>query len=151
MSDNRVIGRDNALPWHLPADLKHFKSVTMGKPILMGRRTFESIGRPLPGRQNLVLTRSLNWRHEGSGAWRGSLTGHGLSVGGGSGLRSGPPLLPQRPAEKGFQIPRFRNRRMYRVIRRLPAALQHLHEAARMTRGCLNPIQQVRVRQVIGA
>jgi dihydrofolate reductase len=56
-SDNDVIGRGNALPWHLPADLAHFKRVTLGKPILMGRRTFESIGRPLPGRRNLVLSR----------------------------------------------------------------------------------------------
>lgn len=57
-SENNVIGRDNALPWHLPADLAFFKRVTMGKPILMGRRTFQSIGRPLPGRRNLVLSRS---------------------------------------------------------------------------------------------
>jgi dihydrofolate reductase len=56
-SDNDVIGRDNALPWHLPADLAYFKRVTMGKPVLMGRRTYESIGRPLPGRRNLVLSR----------------------------------------------------------------------------------------------
>lgn len=53
-----VIGRDNAMPWHLPADLQHFKAVTLGKPVLMGRRTFEAIGRPLPGRRNLVLTRT---------------------------------------------------------------------------------------------
>ena len=57
-SDNNVIGRGNALPWHLPADLAHFKRLTLGKPILMGRRTFEAIGRPLPGRRNLALTRS---------------------------------------------------------------------------------------------
>ena len=56
-SDNDVIGRGNALPWHLPADLAHFKRLTMGKPMLMGRRTFEAIGRPLPGRRNLVLSR----------------------------------------------------------------------------------------------
>jgi dihydrofolate reductase len=56
-SDNDVIGRDNALPWHLPADLAQFKRLTLGKPILMGRRTFESIGRPLPGRRNLVMSR----------------------------------------------------------------------------------------------
>ena len=56
-SDNDVIGRDNALPWHLPAELAYFKRLTMGKPILMGRRTFQSIGRPLPGRRNIVLTR----------------------------------------------------------------------------------------------
>lgn len=55
--DNDVIGRDNALPWHLPADLAHFRRVTMGKPILMGRKTYESIGRPLPGRSNIVITR----------------------------------------------------------------------------------------------
>ena len=61
VANNLAIGKDNALPWHLPADLKYFKSVTMGKPILMGRKTFESIGRPLPGRQNIVLTRDKNW------------------------------------------------------------------------------------------
>lgn len=57
-SDNDVIGRDNALPWHLPADLAHFKRVTLGHAVLMGRQTFEAIGRPLPGRRNLVLSRS---------------------------------------------------------------------------------------------
>lgn len=57
VADNGVIGRGGALPWHLPDDLKFFKAVTMGKPLLMGRRTFESIGKPLPGRRNLVLTR----------------------------------------------------------------------------------------------
>jgi dihydrofolate reductase len=57
-SENDVIGRDNALPWHLPADLAYFKRVTMGRPMLMGRRTYESIGRPLPGRRNVILSRS---------------------------------------------------------------------------------------------
>ncbi len=57
-SDNDVIGRGNALPWHLPADLAHFKRLTVGKPILMGRRTYESIGKPLPDRRNIVLSRS---------------------------------------------------------------------------------------------
>ena len=57
VADNGVIGRGGALPWHLPDDLKHFKAVTLGKPVLMGRRTFESIGRPLPGRRNVVLSR----------------------------------------------------------------------------------------------
>ncbi len=61
---NGVIGRDGGLPWHLPADLRHFKAVTMGKPIVMGRRTFESIGRPLPGRHNIVLTRG-DWTADG--------------------------------------------------------------------------------------
>ena len=58
MARNRVIGRDNALPWRLPADLAHFKKVTMGHPIVMGRRTYESIGRALPGRTNIVVTRN---------------------------------------------------------------------------------------------
>lgn len=58
MTDQGVIGRGNALPWHLPADLKRFRALTLGKPILMGRKTFESIGRALPGRENLVLTHS---------------------------------------------------------------------------------------------
>jgi len=65
MARNGVIGRDNTLPWHLPADLRHFKSVTWGKPILMGRKTFQSIGRALPGRTNLVLTRDPHWRADG--------------------------------------------------------------------------------------
>jgi dihydrofolate reductase len=60
-ADNDVIGRDNALPWRLPDDLKRFKALTMGKPMLMGRKTFESIGKPLPGRTSIVLTRSKSW------------------------------------------------------------------------------------------
>ncbi len=58
VAENDVIGRGNELPWHLPADLRHFKSLTLGKPVLMGRRTFESIGKALPGRLNIVLSRS---------------------------------------------------------------------------------------------
>jgi dihydrofolate reductase len=65
MADNGVIGRDNRLPWHLPDDLRRFKALTMGHAILMGRRTHDSIGRALPGRRNLVLTRNPNWRAEG--------------------------------------------------------------------------------------
>ncbi len=60
-----VIGRDNDMPWHLPADLKHFKALTMGKTMLMGRRTYLSIGRPLPGRTTLVLTRQTDWTADG--------------------------------------------------------------------------------------
>jgi dihydrofolate reductase len=56
MGENNAIGKDNDLLWHLPDDFKHFKSVTMGKPIVMGRKTYESIGRPLPGRENIVVT-----------------------------------------------------------------------------------------------
>ena len=65
MSQNRIIGIDNDLPWHLPEDMKHFVKVTMGKPIIMGRRTHESIGRALPGRRNIVLTRNDKFAPEG--------------------------------------------------------------------------------------
>jgi dihydrofolate reductase len=61
MAQNGVIGRDNSLPWRLPEDLKRFRTFTLGKPILMGRKTFESLGRPLPERTNLVLTRDRSW------------------------------------------------------------------------------------------
>ncbi|MBB1308637.1 type 3 dihydrofolate reductase [Pseudoalteromonas sp. SR41-8] len=61
MAKNRVIGQDNDMPWHLPADLQHFKAVTMNKPVIMGRKTFESIGRPLPGRRNIVISRNTDY------------------------------------------------------------------------------------------
>jgi len=64
-AENDVIGRDGQLPWHLPADLRHFKAITMGKPILMGRKTHESIGRPLPGRANIVITRQSGYQAAG--------------------------------------------------------------------------------------
>ncbi|MQK16754.1 dihydrofolate reductase, partial [Escherichia coli] len=66
LAENRVIGRDNQLPWHLPADLKHFKARTLGKPIIMGRKTWDSLGRPLPGRLNLVVSRQPDLRLEGA-------------------------------------------------------------------------------------
>ncbi len=65
VADSGVIGRDNTLPWHLPEDLKRFKRLTLGKPIVMGRKTFESIGRALPGRQNIVVTREPSYQREG--------------------------------------------------------------------------------------
>lgn len=64
-AQNQTIGREGGLPWHLPEDLKYFKRVTMGKPIIMGRKTFESIGRPLPGRTNIIITRDQNFAAEG--------------------------------------------------------------------------------------
>lgn len=64
MDKNRLIGKDNDLPWHLPADLKYFKKTTMGHPVVMGRKTFESIGKPLPGRKNIVLTRDRAYHPE---------------------------------------------------------------------------------------
>lgn len=77
MARNRIIGRDNQLPWKLPADLAYFKQVTMGHPIVMGRRTYESIGRPLPGRLNIVVSRNPGFRAPGctvvdslEAAWR---------------------------------------------------------------------------------
>jgi dihydrofolate reductase len=62
---NGLVGRANELPWHLPADLKHFRAITMGKPIIMGRKTQESIGKPLPGRSNIVITRDRNFQAPG--------------------------------------------------------------------------------------
>ncbi len=63
--ENRLIGRDNGLPWHLPADLKHFKSITMGHHMIMGRKTFDSIGKPLPGRVSVIVTRQKDLKIEG--------------------------------------------------------------------------------------
>jgi dihydrofolate reductase len=65
MDKNRLIGRDNDLPWRLPADLAYFKKVTMGHPIIMGRKTFEAIGRPLPGRRNIIVTRNKQYEQPG--------------------------------------------------------------------------------------
>ncbi|CCK74319.1 Dihydrofolate reductase [Oleispira antarctica RB-8] len=65
MAENQTIGINNTLPWHLPNDLKYFKQVTMAKPIIMGRKTYESIGRPLPGRTNIVITRQSDYQAEG--------------------------------------------------------------------------------------
>ena len=66
MGENRVIGRDNQMPWHLRSDLKRFKALTWGKPMIMGRKTFQSIGKPLPGRETVVLTRDREWSTEGA-------------------------------------------------------------------------------------
>ena len=66
VADNGVIGRDNALPWRLSTDLKRFKAMTLGKPVVMGRKTYLSIGKPLPGRTNIVVTRDRNFRAEGA-------------------------------------------------------------------------------------
>lgn len=66
MARNRIIGRNNQLPWYLPADLKHFKTLTMGQVIVMGRKTYESIGRPLPGRVNIIITRQTDYKALGA-------------------------------------------------------------------------------------
>jgi len=65
MDRNQLIGKDNAMPWHVPGEQAHFKMLTMGKPIIMGRSTFDSIGRPLPGRANIVVTRNRQWQADG--------------------------------------------------------------------------------------
>lgn len=65
MADNRVIGGDNKLLWHISEDLKHFKAMTLGKPVIMGRKTFDAIGRALPGRPNIVITRQGDWKSPG--------------------------------------------------------------------------------------
>lgn len=66
LGENRVIGVDNSMPWHLPGDFKYFKATTLGKPIIMGRKTWDSLGRPLPGRLNLVVTRQADLQLEGA-------------------------------------------------------------------------------------
>jgi dihydrofolate reductase len=73
VAENGVIGRKQQLPWRIPGDLKHFKAVTMGKPMVMGRKTYESVGKPLPGRTSIVLTHDKNWRAAGV------LVGHSLA------------------------------------------------------------------------
>jgi len=65
-SENNVIGKNNQLPWHLPADMKFFKNTTWGMPVIMGRKTFESMRKPLPGRINIILTKQKNWKAEGA-------------------------------------------------------------------------------------
>lgn len=65
-AENGVIGKDGGLPWHLPADLRHFKALTMAKPMIMGRKTFESFPAPLPGRRHIVLTRDRQWQAHGA-------------------------------------------------------------------------------------
>ncbi|NOT50561.1 MAG: diacylglycerol kinase, partial [Chitinophagaceae bacterium] len=64
-ANNNAIGMGGKMPWHLPADMRHFKNITWGMPIVMGRKTFESIGRTLPGRKNIVITRQTGWEAEG--------------------------------------------------------------------------------------
>ncbi|GLI37443.1 dihydrofolate reductase [Geobacter hydrogenophilus] len=70
MAENRVIGKEGAMPWHLPDDLARFKAITMGHPVIMGRKTFEAIGRPLPGRLNIVLTRQEGYAPAGAAVAR---------------------------------------------------------------------------------
>ncbi|WP_306117754.1 MULTISPECIES: dihydrofolate reductase [unclassified Roseitalea] len=70
VAKNAVIGRNGDMPWHLPTDLKRFKALTLGHPVIMGRRTFESIGKPLPGRLNIVVTRDHDWEAQGAMAVR---------------------------------------------------------------------------------
>lgn len=65
MGRHNALGRDNKMPWYLPADFQYFKRITMGKPVIMGRKTFESLGKPLPGRTNIVITRNRNFAPEG--------------------------------------------------------------------------------------
>jgi dihydrofolate reductase len=99
MGRNRAIGLDGRMPWHLPGELQHFKSVTMGKPIVMGRKTWESIGRPLPGRQNIVISRNQDYLAEGAecctslqGALEIALGEEVMVIGGGELYRQALPL-----------------------------------------------------------
>ena len=86
---NGTIGKDRTLPWHIPADLKRFKALTMGKPMIMGRKTFESFGKPLPGRRHIVLTRDRDWQAVGAEVAYSAedalaLAGHDASLVGGA-------------------------------------------------------------------
>lgn len=81
ISENDVIGKDNGLPWYLPADLKHFKEKTLGKPIIMGRKTFDSMGKPLPKRRNIVVTRDASWSRDGVEVAGSVAEALGLAVG----------------------------------------------------------------------
>lgn len=100
MDKKHVMGYQNKLPWHLPADLQHFKNLTLGKPIVMGRKTFESIGKPLPGRQNIILTHNHNFQAPGctlvssleSALAEASSTQEIMIIGGGELFRSTLPL-----------------------------------------------------------
>ncbi|MBL0335146.1 MAG: type 3 dihydrofolate reductase [Chitinophagaceae bacterium] len=65
-AQNNAIGKEGKMPWHLPADLRHFKNITWGMPVVMGRKTFESIGKPLPGRKNIVISRQPGWKAAGT-------------------------------------------------------------------------------------
>lgn len=88
MDRNRVIGREGDLPWRLPSDLKHFKKVTLGKPCLMGRKTWESLPFPLPGRPNLVLTRNANYAAKGADVFTDmhEMVGRGYELAGAAGV-----------------------------------------------------------------
>ena len=88
MDRNRVIGRDGDLPWRLPSDLKHFKRMTLGKPCLMGRKTWESLPFPLPGRPNLVLTRNLDYAEKGAQVFSdmNAMIGKGYELAGAAGV-----------------------------------------------------------------
>ena len=78
VAKHRVIGKENKLPWHLPEDLKHFKELTMGHPVLMGRKTYESIGKPLEGRTNIVVTK--NHEYQAAGCLVAASLSHALSI-----------------------------------------------------------------------
>lgn len=102
-ADNAVIGRKGQMPWHLPADLRRFKRLTLGKPVVMGRKTFESIGRPLPGRRNIVITRSPDWRAQG------------VTV---------VPGLPEALAEAGAEVMVIGGAEIYALARPLAARIE---------------------------
>jgi dihydrofolate reductase len=104
MDNNRLIGSDNSLPWHLPADLAFFKHTTMGKPILMGRKTYESIGKPLPGRHNIVITRNPDFSAEGCSIVNGIEAAIALCPGDDEVMLIGGASLYQQAIEQALQL-----------------------------------------------
>lgn len=113
LARNGVIGRDGKMPWHLPEDLKHFKATTIGHPLVMGRKTYESIGRSLPGRRSIVITRDPQWRHaevEVAHSFEEALTLAGVAdevfvVGGGEVYQSAMPFAQRMVLTEVDQTP----------------------------------------------
>lgn len=139
---NRAIGLDGRMPWHLPGELQHFKRVTMGKAVIMGRKTWESIGRPLPGRQNIVVSRNKAYRADGASvvpslddALREARGEEVMLIGGGELYRQGLPMasrmmltLVDCEPEADTWFPRWEPEEwVQRHIRRVEADESHAH------------------------
>ena len=105
---NGVIGRDGGLPWRIPADMRHFRALTLGKPVLMGRKTFESIGRPLPRRRNIVVSRNPRFRYEGVQVAPDIETGCALAVAAAAEMQAGEVMVIGGEAVYAALLPRAR-------------------------------------------
>ena len=147
---NRVIGANNRMPWHLPEDLKYFKRVTQGQPVIMGRRTFESIGRLLPGRENRIVSRRADYGVEGArvfGSLRDACEGGGdlFVIGGAEIYAQALPLAS--PALSHAHRPRFRGRH---VLSRMLNRGEFRRDLARGARQQADPRAGAQVRVFLG-